>query len=98
MTQVSTARPRGNPPRERARRIADVREALRAGRHLWLSTAGDDRPHLVPLAYVWDGEQLFCATKEANRSVRNLRSSGMAKVAIGTAQDVVLIEADVTVS
>lgn len=95
---VRGARPGGKPPREPARRIADVRETLRTQRHLWLSTADDGRPHLVPLAYVWDGGQLVCATKEGNRSVRNLRDSGAAKVAIGSAQDVVLIEADVTIS
>jgi len=92
------ARPGGNPPRDLGRRIEDVQQALYTQRHLWLSTASGDRPHLVPLAYVWDGRQLLCATREGNRSVCNLRASRTAKVAIGTAHDVVLIEATVTVS
>lgn len=95
---VRGARPGSNPPRDPASRIADVQETLRTQRHLWLSTASDGQPHLVPLAYVWDGRQLLCATKESSRSVRNLRAAGAAKAAIGTAQDVVLIEATVTVS
>lgn len=91
-------RPGGNPPRDLARRIEDVQQTLHTQRHLWLSTAKGDHSHLVPLAYVWDGCQLLCATKEGNRSVRNLRASRTAKVAIGTAHDVILIEAAVTVS
>jgi hypothetical protein len=92
------ARPGGKPPRDPARRIADVLQTLRTQRHLWLATAEGGHPHLVPLAYVWDGLQLLCVTKEGNRSVRNLRASGTANVAIGTPHDVVLIEATVTVS
>src|SRR5437773_12492302 len=87
----------GGPPRDAVRRIADVQQTLRTQRHLWLSTASNGQPHLVPLAYVWDGRQLLCATKAGNRSARNLCASGTAKVAIGSAQDVVLIEATVTV-
>ncbi len=90
-------RPGGKPPRPLADRIADVQETLRTQRHLWLSTARDGQPHLVPLAYVWDGRQLLCATKAGNRSVRNLRDSGAAKIAIGTAQDVVLVDAAVRI-
>jgi hypothetical protein len=96
-TAVRGGRPGGNPPRTPAARIADVQETLRAQRHLWLATAKDGRPHLVPLAYVWDGAELVCVTKQTTRSARNLAESGLVKVAIGTAQDVILIEADATV-
>lgn len=89
--------PGGQPPRDLADRIVDVRATLRAQRHLWLATAKDGRPHLVPLAYLWDGTELVCVTKESNRSVRNLCASSVVTVAIGTAQDVILIEADATV-
>lgn len=99
MTQAPpAARTGGAPPRELARRIADVQQMLRTEHHLWLATARGGLPHLVPLAYVWDGTHLLCATKAGNRSVANLRATGTAKVAIGSARDVVLIEAAVTVS
>lgn len=68
-------------------RIADVRETLRAERHLWLATAEDGMPQLVPLAYVWDGAELLCATEKDNRSVHNLAVSGKARVAVGTTGD-----------
>jgi hypothetical protein len=84
--------------RDAERRIADVLRTLSTERHLWLATAADGAPHLVPLAYVWDGMELLCATKKANRSVRNLIASSTARVAIGTARDVVLIDAAVTVA
>ncbi|RSM44863.1 hypothetical protein DMA12_15070 [Amycolatopsis balhimycina DSM 5908] len=85
-------------PRPVERRIADLRGTLSTGKHLWLATAADGIPHLVPLAYVWDGTELFCATKEASRSVRNVADSGIARVAVGSATDVVLIDATVTIS
>jgi hypothetical protein len=94
---TNTGRPAGPPPRDADRRIADVQHTLSTERHVWLATAAGDAPHLVPLAYVWDGTELLCATKEANRSVRNLAASPTARVAVGSARDVVLIDATVTV-
>lgn len=93
---MTVTKPAANPPRDTARRIADVQRTLRTERHLWLATAAGDAPHLVPLAYVWDGTELLCATKKANRSVRNIAASGTARVAVGSARDVVLIDAAVT--
>ncbi|MEV6846622.1 pyridoxamine 5'-phosphate oxidase family protein [Actinoplanes sp. NPDC051411] len=94
----NSTRPPGVPPRPAERRIADAQRTLRSERHLWLATAADGTPHLVPLAYVWNHDELVCVTKEANRSVRNVVASGRARAAVGTARDVVLVDATVTVA
>lgn len=87
------------PPRTIAQRCADVRERLAAEHHLWIATAdGDGSPHLIPLAYAWDGTQLTVATKERNKTVRNVVRSGRARVALGSPTDVVVVDATVTLS
>jgi hypothetical protein len=98
MAMPNTSRPPGASPRPAERRIADAQRTLRGERHLWLATAAEGTPHLVPLAYVWTGDELVCVTKEANRSVRNVATSGRARAAVGTARDVVLVDATVTVA
>lgn len=83
--------------RTRAERRADTLEVLTVQRHLWLATAGDD-VHLVPLAFTWDGERLVMVTKAATRTVRNLRATGRARAALGSALDVILIDGDTTIT
>ncbi|WP_163566674.1 pyridoxamine 5'-phosphate oxidase family protein [Fodinicola feengrottensis] len=68
---------------------------LRTERNGWLATADSaGGPHLVPLAYVWDGSQIVMSTKEAARTVRN---GGRARLALGSPTDVVLIDGDLCV-
>ncbi|MCC2274779.1 pyridoxamine 5'-phosphate oxidase family protein [Streptomyces sp. ET3-23] len=81
------------PPRPVAQRREDVLALLETERHLWLASADADRPHLVPFAYAWDGECLTILTRRTSRTVRNLQGSGLARVALGTARDVVLVDA-----
>lgn len=90
--------PPGPPPRDAAARKADVLRMLETERHLWLASASTGRPHLIPIAYAWDGTRLVVLTRRATRTVRNLRRTGRARVAIGTTRDVVLIDAAVTLS
>jgi hypothetical protein len=80
------------PPRDRARRKADVLAALDSLQFAWLATAGPAGPHLIPLGCVWDGACLVLATHEANRTVRNLRESPASRVTSGSAADVVILE------
>ena len=85
------------PPRTIAQRCADVRERLAAEHHLWIATGDGDRgAHLIPLAYAWDGTRLTVATRERNKTVRNVVRSGRARVALGSPTDVVVIDATVT--
>ena len=55
---------------------------------VWLSTVRPDgSPHLVPIWFSWDGEQLFVASKPDARKVRNLRVNPRLMLALGEPDD-----------
>ncbi|MCO1580332.1 pyridoxamine 5'-phosphate oxidase family protein [Crossiella sp. SN42] len=85
------------PPRPPELRAADVRELLRTERHLWLATANGRGPHLVPLAFTWDGTHVYATTKRRNRSIGNLAGDGRVRLAVGSTRDVVLLDATASV-
>lgn len=60
---------------------------------MWLSTGGYTGPHLIPVAFVGDGDAIVTATGEGSKTVRNLRETGRARVAVGTTSDVVMVDA-----
>ena len=85
-----------------ARSLAERRKAaterLRSNTNLWLATASDGRgPHLIPLTYWWDGSRLTTATFEGSRTVKNVRAQPKVRAAIGTAADVLMIDATATI-
>lgn len=59
---------------------------------MWLSTGGRSGPHLIPVAFVSDDDAIVTATGENSKTVRNLRETGRARVAVGTTADVVMID------
>lgn len=59
---------------------------------MWLATGGRSGPHLIPVAFVGDDDALVTATGENSRTVRNLRETGRARVAVGTTSDVVMVD------
>jgi PPOX class probable F420-dependent enzyme len=71
--------------------------ALRSDPVVWLSTVRPDgRPHLVPVWFHWDGEQIVAFSKPRARKVENLRDRPSVMLAVGTPGpdfDVELIEA-----
>jgi PPOX class probable F420-dependent enzyme len=77
------------------RRQADA--ALRHDPVVWLSSVQrDGRPHLVPVWFHWDGEQIVAFSKPGARKVENLRGRPAVMLAVGTPGpdfDVELIEA-----
>jgi PPOX class probable F420-dependent enzyme len=77
------------------RRQADA--ALRRDPVVWLSSVQrDGRPHLVPVWFHWDGEQIVAFSKPGARKVENLRDQPAVMLAVGTPGpdfDVELIEA-----
>jgi hypothetical protein len=98
MTEASTVRGfSGTPPRTTGQRKADVLALLERERHAWVSTSGAHGPHLVPLGCAWDGQRLVMATHRDNRTVRNLQANAIARVALGTVTDVVLIDGETEV-
>ena len=82
------------PPISRAAPCARERRVARRHADAWVASASPDGdPHLVPLSYAWDGTHLILATVETAITTRNFRSSGAARLALGTTRDVVLIDA-----
>jgi hypothetical protein len=80
-------------------RKADVIAALESQRDLWLATAdGDGRPQLIAVSAWWSGGQVTIATTATSRSARNLALVGLARLALGTPEDVIVIDAELDAS
>ncbi|WP_378740248.1 pyridoxamine 5'-phosphate oxidase family protein [Nocardia brasiliensis] len=82
-------------PRALSDRKDHVLELLGGG-HLWLATAADSLPHLVPLAFVYGAGDLLMVTKPDTRTARSLDGSGRVRAALGDTRDVVLIDGEAT--
>jgi hypothetical protein len=77
-------------------RKADTVAALNRQRDLWLATADTNgKPHLIAVSAWWDGNRLVIATTAASRSARNLDATGIARLALGSPDDVIVIDAAV---
>jgi len=82
--------------RDTSQRKQDVLDMLQRERDLWVvsaSATGD--AYIVPLSFSWDGVHLTVATPKRNRTARNLRRAGRARVALGPPTDVVILEGPV---
>jgi hypothetical protein len=78
-------------------RRADTRAALDAQRDLWLATADPGgKPHLIAVSAWWDGNRVIIATTAKSRSARNLDATGIARLALGSPEDVIVIDAAVS--
>lgn len=80
--------------RSLAQRKADVLVALSANRDLWFATA--DRagnPHLIAVSSWWHDNQLTITTSSASRTARNLVATSSARLALGSPEDVVVVDA-----
>ncbi len=77
-------------------RKADTIAKLGAvGADVWVATASAaGRAHLVPLSYAWDGECIVLAAEASSLTVRNLRSSGRARLGFGPTRDVVIVDGE----
>lgn len=75
---------------------AHVDQRLRGEPMIWLSSVRpDDRPHLVPVWFLWDGEHILIYSQPGKQKVRNLQHSQHVVLALDTADDggdVVIIE------
>lgn len=87
--------PGAAPARSTEQRRIDVLRRLGHDRHLWIASAAGGPAHLIPLAFVWYGDEILMATKAGSRTARNLCEVGQARVAVGDSRDVVLIDGPV---
>jgi len=79
-------------PQRKADTIAKL-EAV--GADTWVATASTTgRAHLVPLSYAWDGECVVLAAEASSLTVRNVRSSGRARLGFGPTRDVVIVDGE----
>ena len=77
-----------------AERKADVIKAFEAHDHMCLATADlQGRPQLIAVATLWHDGNVVVTTRVESKTARNLAESGVAKLAHGTADDVVLVDA-----
>jgi Pyridoxamine 5'-phosphate oxidase len=77
-------------------RRADVLAALGRQGDLWLATSDrKGRPHLIAVSAWWNGSQVIMATAAGTRSARNLEATRVARLAIGSPADAIVIDADV---
>jgi hypothetical protein len=74
-------------------RKADVRATLEQNGHAWLATAVGSVPYVIVVQAVWDGESILVTTRESSRTARNLEQSRAARLALGDADDAIVIEA-----
>ena len=66
-------------------RSSSTDSALRDDPVVWLSSIQPDgRPHLVPVWFHWDGEQIVAFSKPHARKVENLRDDPRVMLAVGT--------------
>ena len=73
------------PPHNGPGCLSSVEVALHRDPVLWLSSVSNDgHPHLVPLWFVWDGDQIVAFSKPNARKVRNLRIDPRTMLAVGT--------------
>jgi len=80
-------------------RTADVLGVLEGQRDLWLATADSSgRPHLIAVSAWWDGTDVVVATTAGSRTASNLAAGRQVRLAAGTPNDVVMIDARVVES
>ncbi|MGH2417620.1 MAG: pyridoxamine 5'-phosphate oxidase family protein [Candidatus Limnocylindria bacterium] len=86
MTRPAAATSSPSPRRDRSTECRPHAEAaLRSDPVVWLSSVRPDgRPHLVPLWFHWDGQQIVAFSKPNARKVGNLRDQPSVMLAVGT--------------
>ncbi|MEA2651691.1 MAG: hypothetical protein QOI85_1412 [Chloroflexota bacterium] len=78
-------RPDHEPPAASPASRRGAEAALRDDPVVWLSSVqADGRPHLVPVWFHWDGDQIVAFSKPRARKVENLRDEPRVMLAIGT--------------
>jgi hypothetical protein len=80
-------------------RKADVLSALAENRDVWLATASRaGLPHLIAVSSWWDGSDVVITTTAGSRTARNLDGTGVGRLALGSPEDVVVIDVRATES
>jgi len=82
---ATTSAPAGKSRKRSVECRSHADAALRRDPVVWLSSVQPDgRPHLVPVWFHWDGEQIVAFSKPHARKVGNLRDQPYVMLAVGT--------------
>jgi hypothetical protein len=82
-----------NELRTTEQRRTDVLAALARNGDAWLASADPSgRPHLIAVSSWWDGERIVIATIGTSATARNLDATGLARLGIGSPDDVILVD------
>lgn len=65
---------------------------------VWVATARESTPHLIPMSYAALGTRIILCTSPSSPTGKNLAASRTVKAAFGTTDDLVLVTADVAES
>jgi pyridoxamine 5'-phosphate oxidase-like protein len=85
-------------PRSRPQRRQDTEYRLTHDVDVWVSSASPEGvPHLVPLSFDWDGQELVLATPRESVTGKNLATTGTVRLGLGHTRDVCMIEGEVKV-
>ena len=92
---ATTGSPPRPGPRTREERTADTLAKLRApAADVWVASAGEGEPYLVPLSLAWIDDRVVVALELGSRTARNIVATGTARLALGPTRDVVMIDAE----
>lgn len=75
----------------------DTEQRLAHDVDLWVASASDGTPHLVPLSFAWDGDAVLVATPAGSVTGRNLADTRVARVALGHTRDATMVDGVVEV-
>lgn len=81
------------PARTLGERHRDTRKLLETEVDVWVATASDGAPYLVPVSLAWLDERVVIAMPSASRTARNLEATRAARLGVGPTRDVVMIDA-----
>ncbi len=76
---------------------AHINQRLHTDKIIWFATVNGDRPHMVPVWFLWDGTTILIFSKPNTVKVRNIRENSNVMLALETTNegdDVVLIEGE----
>lgn len=83
------------PPRSISERAAHARLPLALDANVWIATASPGGlAHMVPLSLAWIDDQIVVATPTDTVTARNVATSGQARAALDSADDVVIFDTD----
>ena len=85
--------------RSTSERIEQAVRRLGTDANVWVATGSAmGVPHLVPLSLAWDGARALVVTRSDTPTVKNVMSSGQARLALDSTEDVVIFDADAAVT